>query len=316
MKKVFVLMMVLAVTIGSQAQIGNLVGRAVKKKLEQTVEQKVENALGVKNQDQAKEPEATEKNEPKTSSDKNRIPTPEEVMGMVPQLPSPQQLADYSCEKNRANPRTLKMVANPTTAFLAKMVAASASGYVVTMNGSNPGGIYTFDEQLLKEFGITQEQYDAMSEEEQQQLSIKYASELQDRYLRTAERLASDEGYNRLMEEYSKIEDEINTIYSQADEQCRTMWEKTYGNNAHPNENDVCSYFNQTIPIQYKAVIEVMKIRKTRQLNVAKKMDDYVQDLAKRHPNEIYPGFYNQGGICATSYVSDAARLTTLSDPR
>ena len=308
MKKVVFLLVAFALTMGSQAQLGGLVRQAVKSGVEQK--------LGLKNLQNEQNQSQQVQEQKQQSKDENHIPTPEEVISMVPQIPAPQQLAEYACEQNRANPRTLKMLTNPTTTFLTQMVVASASGYVVMMGGSKAGTLYNFDEQLLKEFGISQEQYDAMSEEEQQELATKYAAELQDRYLRTAERLAADEGYNNLMEKYTAIEKEIQKKYDDTDSICREMWQMKFGAKENPSENDVCEYFRASVPLQYNATLEAMKTRKSRQLIVAKQIDEYVQKLAKVHPDEIFAGFYNQGGICATSYVSDAARLTSLSDPR
>ena len=306
MKKIVILMVAFTLSLGSQAQIGGLVRQAVKSGVEQK--------LGLKqNQPKVREEVQLQK---EGGEEEDRIPSPEEVMAMVPQIPSSQHLAEYACEQNRTNPRTLKMLTNPTTTFLTQMVVATASGYVVMMGGSHAGSVYNFDEQLLKEFGLSQEKYDAMSEDEQQELAAKYAAELQDRYLRTAEKLATDDGYNKLMDQYTVIENEIQRKYEEADSLCRVMWEKNYGKKEKPTESDMCEYFNMAVPLQYKAVIDAMKTRKLRQLPIAKQMDEYVQRLAKMHPSEVYAGFYNQGGICATSYVSDAVRLTALSDPR
>lgn len=301
--------MMVGVVLSSQAQIGNLVGRAIKKKVEQTVEKKMEDALGLNNE--SVKPAQT----PPSEEKERRMPTAEEVMGMVPQLPNEQQVAEYLCESNRAKPRTLKMLANPTTAFLTKMVAASASGYAVTMSGSKQGTVYNYDEQLLKEFGITQEQFDAMSEEEQKEMSVKFASELQDRYLRTAEYLSNDKTYRQLMDEYNAVEKRINTMYEEADLQCNTLWKNEFSDKDQHDENMLCSYFDQAVPVLYKAVIVAMQLRKEKQLPIAKKMDDYVQELARKNPEKVYAGFYNQGGLCATSYISDAARLTTITKP-
>lgn len=308
MKKVIILMVALTLTLGSQAQFETLVRKAV----QSSVEQK----LGAK---QIQQPQKDPVNNPEqkdVKADENRLPTPEEVMAMVPQIPQPQHLSDYACEQNRANPRTLKLIANPTTAFLAQMIKATASGYVVMMGGAKAGSVYNFDEQLLKEFGITQEKYDAMSEEEQEKLALELASELEDRYQRTAEWLASDKEYNAMMEEYTAVENDIQRRYNDVDSICRNMWKDKYGSKEKATEDDMCQYFRMAMPLQYKVVMDVMKIRKTRQLVIAKRMDEYVQKMAEKNPKEVFAGFYNQGGICATSYVSDAARLTVLSDPR
>lgn len=311
MKKTIVLTLALVLSLGTQAQIGGLVRDAVKKGVDQKVEEKLNIRQAIKKVDPLEKEQVEQKSE-----EKGKIPTPEEVMAMVPQIPQPQQLADYACEQNRDNPRTLKMLANPTTVFMTQMVAAMASGYVVMMGGAQAGNIYNFDEHLLKELGITQEQYDAMSEEEQRELANKYAAELQDRYLRTAEFLANDKEYAKLMDRYNEIESEIQKKYDDADSLCRGIWQKISASKKSPTEDDMCAYFKGAVPMQYKVVLDAMKIRKDRQLVVAKQMDLYVQKLAASHPDEVYPGFYNQGGICATAYVGDAARLTTLSDPR
>lgn len=308
MKKVVILMVALAISFGSQAQLGGLVRQAVKSGVEQK--------LGLKNLQNPQEQAQPVTDQKREAKDEDHIPTPEEVMAMVPQIPAAQQLAEYACEQHRANPRTLKMLTNPTTTFLTQMVVASASGYVVMMGGAKAGSLYNFDEQLLKEFGISEEKYNAMSEEEQQELATKYAAELQDRYLRTAEKLASDEGYNKLMDQYTAIENTIQKKYDEVDSLCSEMWKKTYGAKESASEADLCAYFKEAVPMQYKVVIDAMKTRKSRQLIVAKEIDNYVQKLAKLYPDEVYAGFYNQGGICATSYVGDAMRLTAISDPR
>ena len=319
MKKALILLVALGLTFGSQAQIGNLVGSAVKKGIQKSVEKKVEQTvdekLGVRDTKQIRTIDE-EKRSVEEKEKKNKVPTPEEVMGMVPQIPSAQQLAEYACEQNRANPRTLKMLANPTAAFSAKMIAAMASGYVTMMGSSKEGSIYAFDEQLLKEFGISEEKYEAMSEEEQQELANKYAAELQDRYIRTAEHLQGDAEYNKLMDKYIEVEKEISAVYDRADADCLELWKKSGYEAKAPSENQVCDYFKEAVPIQYNAVLVVMKMRKTKQLDIAKQIDRRVQQMAKEQPGEVYAGFYNQGGICATSYVSDAARLTSLSTPR
>ena len=296
-------MVAIGLSVGTQAQLGGLVRQAVKAGVEQRLGVKKTQPNQVQNQESVKE-------------DEDHVPTPEEVMAMVPPIPQPQRLAEYACEQHRANPRALKMLANPTTSFFTQMMVATASGYVVMMGGAKAGSVYNFDEQLLNEFGISQEKYEAMSEEEQRELANRYATELQERYLSTAERLASDEGYNKLMDQYMAIENEIQKRYDEVDSLCREMWQKNYGDKENRTESDVCEYFKMAMPMQHATVIEVMKMRKARQLEVAKKMDEYVQKLAKLHPTEIYSGFYNQGGICATAYVTDAARLTTLSEPR
>ena len=313
MKKVRVLLLALTLTIGTQAQVGRVVGGALKKKMEQTLEKKVGESLGMPKQESS--PKAARQSAV-DEADENHVPTPEEVMAMVPQIPAPQQLAEYACEQNSATPRTLKVLANPTATFVSKMVVASASGYVVMMGGAKAGSLCNYDEHLFGELGISEEQYNNMSDEDKLELANKYANELQDRYLRTAERLAADEEYKKLMEQYTATEKEIEMKYSDIDSICSEMWKKNYGAKKEPSENDKCAYFQKVAPLQHRAVIDAMKLRKEHQLPIAKKMDDRLRELAKRYPEEVYVGFYNQGGLCATSYIGDAMRLTNLTIPR
>lgn len=318
-------MALVAVALAANAQFDNLLGtvrRKVEKKVEQKVEQKtdevLDNALGIKRKPAKGQSttSGTEAAAQQAEADESHIPTPEEVMEMVPAMPSYQKLAEYACEKNKSKPNTLKMLANPTTAFMTQMAVAAASGYVVMMGAGQPGSIYALDEQLLADLGISEEQYESMSEAEKEQLARKYATELQDRYIKTAEKLASDAGYTKLMDQYNAIESEIAALYEKAEADCSDLWQQRYGGKESATEADMCNYFKEAVPIQYKAVNEAMKIRKDRQLSVAKQIDEYVQSLAKRYPKEVYAGFFNQGGLCATSYVGDAARLMTVSDPR
>lgn len=303
--------MALTIALGANAQIGSLVGNAVKKGIQKSVEKKVDEALGVKNNNQetATPREQDSERNVTTEESGDHIPTPEEVMAMVPKIPTFQQLADYLCEQSSDNPRTLKILTNPTTSFLTQMTVALASGYVTMVAGN--GHIYALDEQLRKELGITDEEFEAMSEEEQSALARKYAAELEERYLRTAEVLASDEKYTKLLDEYNSIEDQIRNIQNEAGEECSRIWTEK-----HSADNNVCAYYRDAVPIHYKAVLRGMDIRKKQQLVIAKQMDQRVQSLAKTRPSEVFAGFYNQAGLCATTYVSDAALLTTISDPR
>lgn len=320
MKRLIVIAMALAIAVGSQAQIGGLVGSAVRrgvqksveKKVEQTAEQKADELLGVKKnkQSQTNPNDVAPQKEQSVEEEGDHIPTPEEVMDMVPKIPTFQQLSEYLCEQSRENPRTLKLLANPTTSFLTQMAIALANGYV-TMVASN-GSIYTMDEQLRKDLGITDEQYDAMSEEEQQALARKYAAELEQRYARTVEVLANDSKYTKLTDEYNAIEDEVGKIHTDAEEACAKIWKEKYADKG----GDLCGYYRDAVPVYYKAVMQGMEIRKSRQLAIAKQIDERVQTLAKQQPKDVFAGFYNQGGLCATSYVTDAALLTSIPDPR
>lgn len=310
MKKIVILLAMLTVASFSQAQIGSVIGKKLKEKASQTLN----NALGGnQNQTQSKSDETS--TTPKTS-DKDEEMTPQKVMEMVPTMPQPNQLAEYLCESHRANPRMLKMVANPTTTYLTQLAAAGVGSYA-TMAGQNGYGRYfAFDDQLLKEFGVTQEQYDAMSEEQQQELAMKYAAEMEDRYYKTVERLGKDEKYQKMIEQYNGIEDRITKIYNDADSVCRDAWQKKYGSKENPTEDDMCSYYRQNIQTYYNAVLNGMRIRKTEQMALAKQIDTYVQSLAKIYPNEVYSGLYSQQSVCAMSYVADASRVTSMSDPR
>ena len=279
MKKILTVMMALVLTFGAQAQIGNLVGSAVKKGLqkgiEKKVEQKVDEALGTKNnqQQETATPKQNDNNTVVSEEPGDHIPTPEEVMNMVPKIPTFQQLSEYLCEKNRENPRTLKLLANPTTTFITQMTVAMANGYVATM--ASNGSIYTLDKQLMDDLGITEEQYNAMSEEEQQALARQYASELEERYRRTAEVLATDDIYIKLMDEYNAVGDKVDGMHKEAEEACARIWTDKYS-----KTNDICAYYREAVPIYYKAVMDGMDMRKKQQLAIAKKADERVQKLA------------------------------------
>ena len=108
MKKIVLLLALLSLASFSQAQIGSAIGKKLKEKASQTIN----NALGNnQNQNQNQKDET-----PITSpSDNDEEITPQKVIEMVPTMPQPNQLAEYLCESHRANPRTLKMLANYRT---------------------------------------------------------------------------------------------------------------------------------------------------------------------------------------------------------
>ena len=303
MKKIALFAIALLVALSSTAQIGSVLGKKLKEKAEQTIS----NAVGNKTDENKNKNEV--ESEKQAVADDEEL-TPEKVIAMVPTMPNPQQIAEYLCESHRANPRTLKMMTNPTTLYLTQLTAAGMGGYAAI--ASQYGRYYDFDDQLLKEFGVTREQYDAMSEQEQKDFALKYAAEMEDRYYKTIERLGSDEGYKKLMEKYNETEDQINKLYSDADSICRAIWSKKFDGKDNVSDDDRCGYFRQVMPDYYQTVVKAMRLRKTTQLSQAMQIDEYVQTLAKRDPNEVYAGLYSQSAICATAYVTDAARITTV----
>ncbi len=304
----------------ANAQIGNIVGKKIKEKAEKTIGKAVDKAIDNATDDILGKEDKTSKNQDDSktetvsgSKDNDKI-TPEKIMSNVPKMPTQQQVAEYLCESQRANPRTVKMLTNPTTAFLAKNTVVSLGGYSATLaNGDTR--YFELNEQILSEIGITQEQFDAMSEEEQQEISRKYADELEKRYYKTMERLGRDEEYNRLFEEYNKFEDEIVKIYNRSDSLCRDIWKTKFSNKSNPSEEDVCAFYRAAMPIHYKAVLDAMELRKNKQLAVAIEIDNYVEQLAEKHPEEVYAGLYNQALLCASAYSSEAFRVTTLTLP-
>ncbi len=304
MKKITIFLALIMMVSVSQAQIGSAIGKKLKEKAAQTIG----GAIGGKENSESQDSDRTKTAKTDVAEDDEL--TPDKVIAMVPTMPTPQQLSEYLCESHRANPRTLKMLANPTTSYLTQLGVAGVGGYA-TMT-SQYGHLYNFDEQLLEEFGITQKQYEAMSEQEQQDLALKYAAELEDRYYKTIERLGSDEGYKKLIEKYNEIEDQINKIYSDADSVCRAMWEKRFAGKDNVSDDDRCAYYRQAMPDYYQAVVQAMRVRKTTQMAQAKQIDAYVQTLSKRYPKEVYAGMYSQSSICATAYVADAMRVTTI----
>lgn len=312
MKKILTLTMAIVFAFGAQAQIGSLVGSAVRKGIQKSVEKKVEQkmdeALG-NNQQQQTDQQQPETTPAQVENDKDHIPTPEEVMAMVPKIPTYQQLSEYLCEQSRENPRVLKLLANPTTTYITQMAIAAANGYVATVAAN--GSIYTLDEQLRAELGINEEQYESMSEDEQQALARQYAEELNKRYAHTVEVLAEDKQYIELLDQYNAIEDQIHKLQDDAEAECRQAW-----TDKHAASGNLCDYYRDAVPIYHRAVLQGMDIRKQRQLAVAKRIDERVQALAKQRPHDVFAGFYNMAGLCATAYVADAAILTAIPDPR
>ena len=303
------LLLALAIPQSAQSQIGGLVGKKLKEKAEQAID-KALNTDDSKKKDQSM---TTEKDSPSQNDQKSKEITADDVIASVPKMPTQQQVADYLCESNKANPRQLKLLANPTTAFLAKLTVSGIGGYASLSSGK---GYYDFNEQLLQDLGVSQEQFDAMTEEEQAELARKYAAELEQRYYKTMERLGKDDTYNKMLDKYNALEQKISRLFSDADSVCQAVMEKTGIDGAGVSEEKMCNYYRSVVPDYYMTTIKALNIRKTEQLAVAKHIDEYVKTLADQYPKEIYSGLYSQAAICATSYVTDAARITTLPGPK
>jgi hypothetical protein len=330
MKKIAILCLTLALTIGAQAQLGGLgsrIGNSVRKSVEKKVEDKakqkaeqevdkaLDRAFGLDKNQQSQQIDRSSVSKPRVNDDntieEGKIPTPEEVMNSVPSFPTEKNIADYLCEQSRENPNAFRIMANPTVAFMTQMGLAAASGAVTMFASAGSGHILYYDEALLKELGIDEKDYENMSEAEKEELARKYSEELKERYLRTAEMLGNDKQYNEMLDQYNEIDNKIEELYTNAENKCKEIWKGKFA-----AKEDLCGYYHEAVPIYYTAVTEAMKMRKAKQLDIAKKIDIYVQKLADSHRGEVYAGFYNQGGVCATSYVGDAARLLSISDPR
>lgn len=327
MKKVVLLLAVMSLTLGANAQLGNLINAAAKtakKSIEKRVDkeadtlasqasQGVKNAifgkLGINPSNNANNANANATSE--STSSRSTAVTPKDYMAQLPSFPSDAQIADYACIMSKDNPSALKMITNPVAAYLAKvaLMTTNAAGSVNTMTEERAAQVEAnYKKQIEDFYGVSAEELEKMSEEEIQELTYKkmYGEGTLEVTQKTAEMIAP---VQEMMDEYNGVSDKIDAIFTKADEECQGIW-----NSKYKTESQLCTYYKDAAAVYSKAVRQAMETRRTEQMKLAEKMDKEIADYVAKNPTS------NADQISYTyltmlAYLGDAARIASIYQP-
>lgn len=322
MKKIVLLLTIMSLTLGANAQLGNLINAAAKsakKSIEKRMDKEVDTltnqaADGVKSLIFGKLG-ISRPNNATTSADgtspRTTAVSPKDYMSQLPNFPTDDQIADYACLMSKDNPSTLKMVANPVAAYLAKvaMMTSNAAGSVSTMTEERAAQVEeNYKKQIEDFYGVSAEELEKMSEEEIQALTYKkmYGEGTLEMTNKTAEMIAPVQA---MMDEYTAVSDKIDAIFTKADEECKGIWDSKY-----KTESQLCSYYKDAAPVYSTAVRQAMETRRTEQMKLAEKMDKEIADYVAKNPTSNADQV-NYTYLTMIAYLGDAARIATLYQP-
>ena len=176
MKKIILSLLAVALfSTAANAQLGGLgnaaaaaAKRALEKKLDNAVEKAVDKAVEKQVDEYVGDVDIT-------SADSNaKLLTPEQMMAKFPKLPTEQDLVNYAIEMQKDSPSALKLLTNGVSKFLTKVNIAMID---VSNNISQHSGTWAkeVNDEVLAQMGLTQAQWDKMSEAEQQKALDAYA---------------------------------------------------------------------------------------------------------------------------------------------
>lgn len=317
MKKIVLLIAVMSLTLGANAQLGNLINAAAKsakKSIEKRVDKEVDtltnNAVSsVKNALFGKlgitQPSAAAKTANAT------VTTPKDYMAQLPNFPTDDQIAEYACIMSKDNPSALKMMTNPVAAYLAKVavMTSNAAGSVTTVSEDRAAQIEANYKSRIEEFyGVSADELEKMSEEELQELTYKkmYSEGTLEVAQQSPEMI---EPVAAMMDRYTAISDKIDNIFSTADNECQKIWDSKY-----TTESQLCTYYKEAASVYSKAAHQAMELRRTEQMKMAEQMDKAIADYVIANPTSNADQV-NYTYLTMLAYLGDAARISSIYQP-
>lgn len=318
MKKIVIMIAVISLAFGANAQIGSLINAAAnsaKRSLEKRIDKEVDSltnkaADGAKNAILGKlgisKPAATSNN-----SSTTKTMTPRDYMAQLPEFPTDAQIADYACLMSKDNPSTIKMMTNPVAVYLAKvaMMTTDAAGSVNTMTEERAAQLEANYRNQIEEFyGVSAEELEKMSDEELQALTYKKMYG-EGKLESTAKKAEVIDPVAPLLDKYTALTEQVEEIFAKADRACQDIWDTKYR-----KESQLCNYYKDAAKVYSEAVRQAMELRRTEQLKLAEQMDKEIADYVAKNPTSNADQV-NYTHLTMIAYFSDANRVASIYQP-
>lgn len=317
MKKIAVLITVIAIAFSANAQLGNLLNaaaRSAQKSIEKRMDKEIDTITnravnGAKSAILGKLGINQPSDKPSQSTSTTK--TAKDFLAQMPTFPTDAQIADYACLMSQDNPSALKMMTNPVAIYLGKvtMMTTEASNSLNNMSEERAEQIANNYQKQIEEFyGVSAEELEKMSDEEIQELTYKrlYSDGAAEMVNKSAEMI---EPVAAIMDQYTAIGDKVEAIFTKADQDCQRVWDSKY-----KKESQRCTYFKDAAAIYSTAVRQAMEIRRTEQMKIAEKMDKEIADYVAKNPNSNADQV-SYTRLTMLEYLGDAARIASVYQP-
>ena len=331
MKKVLLSVICIAVcAFTANAQLGgNMLKQAASKAAKKTTEKAIDKATDRVSDKAAdaidKELEKGLSSEPSQSQTSAQAQSQEpvkpqsvvDIMKQLPAVPTVQQLANYKSAE--LNEQTLKLMTSPVMTFKTKTATLTIEAMTFSYaNADSAQVMETAYKQAEMMTGLSREEIDKlseMSEEEQQAyLEAHYKQGQAEAALLEQAVDASEylEPLQPLIDEWDAIGKKVENVFSDADNQCKTIYAK-YAKDLENAQGEAyksatLKYYTEIVPIQRKAVLEAMKIRMDEQIPAAEKIEKEMIPIRAEH-HDLISALLNYPQMTAGQYFSDTMRL-------
>ena len=324
MKKVVLLFAVtMMATVSVNAQLGNMLNKAAQKagqKAGESAANAVMDRLGI---GKAKTTQASDNSNSGSSSfgfmnaptqdaaEVDKIPTIQELMEQMPDLPTSAQLVDY--KNAEANDMTLKMMTSPVTMFRTQMATLAMQALAVGYGDMDSVRIAALATQYT---GLTAEEIKAMenmTDEQQEAFMMAYyqsgrADLARQKAAENAEKYA--QMIAGQVEQFEAVNDKVDEVYKSAQKQMKPIYEK-FAKQLENAEGKAYSklmaeYYGKIVDVQRNAVVQAMKVRQNEQMPVAEKIEKVNENIRKNDPTAIVPNYLQ---LFATAYFGEVEKL-------
>lgn len=302
---------------------------------------------------------AINKQQNSTQQDNNgsqdEMPTAEELMAQMPAMPNAQQIADYEMMVISGNANPFKLMLNPAAAFQTQlnMAIAGANGVAFTSSSDRLSSwADNMQRDRLAEVGVTPEQLEQMSEEEQEAVyqrirdntlrkmginasleQLENMSEEEMKAVLSNSNINPSAAYNSLvknafnyetatakrylalMEQYNSIDSIIYGMYNKTLEECENLWNSKY---AAKGKAGLSDYLKEAATRQIATVQQAQNLRKTQQLAIASQIETAYKALRAEQPqaDDVITVMSSKMTImCASTYLSEGMKLFETYKP-
>lgn len=318
MKKILLLSaLMMALTISANAQLGDLLNKAAKKageKATKAATTAVKSRLGLgqgTSEVSGKGGVGNYTDVPSTSDEADQMPSIQELLSQMPEIPANAQLTDY--KNAEANEMTLKMMTSPVTMFRTQVFTLSAQAMAVAYAGLDSNAVTNMATRYT---GLTPAEIQAMenmSDEEQEAFMMAYyqsgradeaRQQAQARAEQYAERIASQ------VEQFEAVNDKVENLYKEARKQMKPIYEK-YSKQLDNAEGKayqrlMAEYYSKIVGIQRVAVEQAMQMRKSEQMPIAEQIEKINEGIRLTDPGAVLPNYMQ---IFATAYFAEIEHL-------
>lgn len=312
-------------SLTANAQLGGLVKKAANKVAEKTIDKASDKASDAINKEIDKQFDNNTSDSPENSSNiqSDENITYESLMRQLPELPTVQQFLSHKDAEQ--NGQGLKLLTSPITKYSTTVMSLSMQSLsLVSSNIDSTQATemaYKFAEQTTGMSREELEKLSTMSEDEQEAyIQAHYQNGTAEAaILKDAEELAQYmEPIQPIIDKWTEIDNQIEEMYSKADDKCKSIYKKYSSQLAKANSDKernklLLSYYSETLPIQREAVQKAMETRLNEQLPIAEKIEKEMASIRAKHENALSV-FINYPQMTASRYFMEYTRLTEITE--